>query len=81
MTAQGAEAADLELTKPAAAADAQFDETLARLVVGLPLEKRLQVEGLLVDLGAKIDPSPRSGSRRSRLRLAASKRCDWTTAT
>ena len=55
MAAQGAVAADLELAKPAAAADAQLDDTLARLAVDLPLEKRLQVQGLLVDLGAEID--------------------------
>jgi outer membrane protein OmpA-like peptidoglycan-associated protein len=55
MTTETVIDADLELIKPAAAAEVQLDDTLAQLAVGLPLEKRLQVQGLLVDLGADID--------------------------
>jgi len=46
---------DLELIKSANAADAPADEALRRLTPDLPLEMRLQVQGLLVDLGAKLD--------------------------
>lgn len=47
---------DLELIKSANAAETPTDEALRRLTPdNLPLEMRLQVQGLLVDLGAKLD--------------------------
>ena len=46
---------DLELIKSANAAEGPANEALLRLVPDLPLEMRLQVQGLLVDLGAKLD--------------------------
>jgi len=46
---------DLELIKSANAAEAPADEALRRLKPDLPLEMRLQVQGLLVDLDAKLD--------------------------
>jgi outer membrane protein OmpA-like peptidoglycan-associated protein len=48
--------ADLDRIKSAPAGAAPPDRDLMRLTAGLPLEKRLQVQGLLVDLGAKIGP-------------------------
>jgi len=48
--------ADLDLIKAAKAADRPPDEALTRLTADLPLEMRLQVQGLLVDLNAKIEP-------------------------
>ncbi|MCE3249573.1 MAG: putative outer membrane protein, partial [Geminicoccaceae bacterium] len=46
---------DLELIKSAHAADRPVEEALTRLTTDLPLEMRLQVQGLLVDLDAKVD--------------------------
>lgn len=46
---------DLELIKSANAAEERVDEALTRLTPDVPLEIRLQVQGLLVDLGAKIE--------------------------
>ena len=46
---------DLELIKSANAAEGTADEALRRLTPDVPLEMRLQVQGLLVDLGAKLD--------------------------
>jgi len=46
---------DLELIKSANAAEGAADEALRLLTPDLPLEMRLQVQGLLVDLGAKLD--------------------------
>ena len=46
---------DLELIKSAHAAGGPADEALQRLGPDLPPEMRLQVQGLLVDLGAKLD--------------------------
>ncbi len=48
--------ADLDLVKSAHAGEPPLDRELTRLTAALPLEKRLQVEGLLVDLGAKVEP-------------------------
>ncbi len=48
--------ADLDLIKSAHAGQAAAAEDLARLTADLPLERRLQVQGLLVDLGARIGP-------------------------
>ena len=48
--------ADLDLVKSAPAGEPPLDRELMRLTATLPLEKRLQVEGLLVDLGAKVEP-------------------------
>ncbi len=48
--------ADLDLIKSAAAGQAPANGDLARLTAALPLEQRLQVQGLLVDLGAKVGP-------------------------
>jgi hypothetical protein len=45
----------LEPIKPAAAAEAQHDDALAQLGAGLPLEERLHIQCLLIDLGAEID--------------------------
>lgn len=50
-----APASDLELIKSANAAEGPMDQALTRLTPDLPLEMRLQVQGLLVDLGAKIE--------------------------
>jgi outer membrane protein OmpA-like peptidoglycan-associated protein len=46
---------DLELIKSAHAAERPVEEALTRLTTDLPLEMRLQVQGLLIDLGAKVD--------------------------
>ena len=48
--------ADLDLVKSARAGEPPQDRDLMRLTATLPLEKRLQVQGLLVDLGAKVEP-------------------------
>ncbi len=48
--------ADLDLVKSAHAGEPPLDQDLMRLTAALPLEKRLQVQGLLVDLGAKVEP-------------------------
>ena len=45
----------LDLNKSANAADRSVDEALTRLTADLPLEMRLQVQGLLIDLDAKVD--------------------------
>jgi outer membrane protein OmpA-like peptidoglycan-associated protein/predicted nucleic acid-binding Zn-ribbon protein len=55
-TETAAVGADLDRVKAADADQAPPDKDLTRLTSGLPLEKRLQVQGLLVDLGAKIGP-------------------------
>jgi outer membrane protein OmpA-like peptidoglycan-associated protein len=47
--------ADLNLMKSAPAASPGLDKALTQLSADLPGEMRLQVQGLLVDLGAKID--------------------------
>jgi outer membrane protein OmpA-like peptidoglycan-associated protein/predicted nucleic acid-binding Zn-ribbon protein len=47
--------ADLDLIKSAPAAGPQLDAALTELGADLPEEMRLQVQGLLVDLNAKID--------------------------
>ena len=48
--------ADLDLIKSARAGQTPPDQDLARLTAELPLERRLQVQGLLVDLDAKAGP-------------------------
>jgi outer membrane protein OmpA-like peptidoglycan-associated protein/uncharacterized coiled-coil DUF342 family protein len=47
--------ADLDLIKSAPAASPELDKALTQLSAELPDEMRLQVQGLLVDLDAKVD--------------------------
>jgi outer membrane protein OmpA-like peptidoglycan-associated protein/septal ring factor EnvC (AmiA/AmiB activator) len=47
--------ADLDLIKSAPAASPELDTALTQLSADLPEEMRLQVQGLLVDLDAKVD--------------------------
>jgi outer membrane protein OmpA-like peptidoglycan-associated protein/uncharacterized coiled-coil DUF342 family protein len=47
--------ADIDLIKSGTAGDTPDADDLTRVTANLPLEQRLQVQGLLVDLGAKID--------------------------
>jgi outer membrane protein OmpA-like peptidoglycan-associated protein len=55
-SADAAVDADLDLIKSARLADRPLDDALTRLTADLPLEKRLQVQGLLVDLDAEVEP-------------------------
>jgi flagellar motor protein MotB len=48
--------ADVDLIKSAHAGETPGSVDLARATANLPLEQRLQVQGLLVDLGAKLGP-------------------------
>jgi flagellar motor protein MotB len=52
----GAVDADLELIKSVHAGVAPLPAELNRVTAELPLEQRLQVQGLLVDLGARVGP-------------------------
>ena len=56
-SADAAVDADLDLIKSAKAAGRPLDEALTQLTADLPLEMRLQVQGLLVDLDAEVEPS------------------------